>query len=152
MWPVWHKQLCQVPRCQAMQTFEGKQVDLKVNPFTQRQPMQVPEDWHNMFMLVSSGDPSGSSVLNQAQATDLVVRKTMEQGIARVQAQGNKRMHKRFCSMWCEIPDYFANVVNVEPARPADSTDLHAPWSQQSNMTPRLHTTSLDTICRHHQS
>ena len=33
-------------------------------------------------------------------------------------------MHQQFCSTWCEIPDYFANVVNVEPARPADSTDL----------------------------
>ena len=24
MWPVWHEELCQISRCQAMQTFEGK--------------------------------------------------------------------------------------------------------------------------------
>ena len=44
--------------------------------------MQAPEDWCNMFVLASSGDQSGSGVLNQLQATDLVVRKTVKQGVA----------------------------------------------------------------------
>ena len=65
-----------------MQTFESKQEDLIVGLFTHRQPMQAPEDWCNMFMLASSGDQSGSSILNQLQATDLVGRKTAEQGVA----------------------------------------------------------------------
>ena len=79
MWPVLHKQLCQISRCQAMQTFESKQENLIVNPFTHRQPMPAPEDWCNVFVLASSGDQSGSGILNQLQATDLVVRKTVKQ-------------------------------------------------------------------------
>ena len=82
MWPVRHEQLCQISRCQVMQTFEGKQEGLKVSPFTHRQPMQAPEDWFTMFVLASSGDQPGSSVLNVLQATDLLVRKTVEQGVA----------------------------------------------------------------------
>ena len=51
-------------------------------------------------------------------------------------------MHQQLRSMWCEMSDYFANVVNVKPARPADSTDLHAtPYSGQ-----RPHSTSLITM------
>ena len=47
MWPVLHKQLCQISRCQATQTFEGKQGDLIVNPFRDGQPMQAPRYWCN---------------------------------------------------------------------------------------------------------
>ena len=56
--------------------------------------MQAPEARCNMFVLVSSGGQSGHSVLNQLQATDLVVRKNVEQGVARVQARGNKCTHQ----------------------------------------------------------
>ena len=34
----------------------------------------ITEVWCNMLMFVSSGDQPGSSVLNQLQATDLVIR------------------------------------------------------------------------------
>ena len=52
-------------------------------------------------VFASSGDQPGSSVLNQLQAMDLVVRKTVEQGIAWVQTQCDKLMHQQFCSMCC---------------------------------------------------
>ena len=39
-----------------MQSFEGKQEGLIVNPFTHRQPMQAPEDWCNMLVFATCVD------------------------------------------------------------------------------------------------
>ena len=82
LWLVLHKQLCQISRCQAVQTLEDKLEDLIVSSFTHRQPMPALEGWGNMLVFASSGDQPGSSVLNQLQGTDLLIKKTLQQGVA----------------------------------------------------------------------
>jgi len=80
-----------------MKRLVDQESQLEVDPLSDRQPVELPQNWSNMITSTSAGDESCCRVLDRLEAPEQTVCDAAEQRVTIVKMTTDKTLHERNC-------------------------------------------------------